>query len=48
MKRIFGIFMLACVCLALGLSVRWGREEEVSLVCLAPDLTLGTTYRRRI
>lgn len=31
MRKIIGIFMLACICLILGLSVRWGREADVSL-----------------
>lgn len=32
MKKVFGILMVACICIALGLSVRWGRECDVSLV----------------
>lgn len=32
MKKVLGILMLACVCIALGLSVRWSRDRDVSLV----------------
>ena len=32
MKKVFGILALACMCIALGLSVKQDREEGVSLV----------------
>ena len=33
MKKVFGILTVACICIALGMSVRWNRERDVSLVC---------------
>ena len=32
MKKIFGILLLSCVCILLGLSVKWGRESKLTLV----------------
>lgn len=32
MKKILGILVLASVCMLLGLSVRWSREQDVTLV----------------
>lgn len=32
MKKVFGILMVACICIALGLSVKWSRDRNVSLV----------------
>ena len=32
MKKVFGILILACMCIALGMSVRAGRERNLSLV----------------
>ena len=32
MKKVFGILMVACICLVLGISVRWYRDMDVSLV----------------
>ena len=34
MKKILGILLLSCVCILLGLSVRWSREKNISLVSL--------------
>lgn len=34
MKKILGILLLSCVCILLGLSVKWSREENISLVSL--------------
>ena len=32
MKKVFGILLLSCVCMLLGLSVKWSRSRNVSLV----------------
>lgn len=32
MKKVFGILVISCICILLGLSVRWGRERGISLV----------------
>ena len=32
MKKVIGMLMIVCICFLLGLSVRWGRERDVSLV----------------
>lgn len=32
MKKVFGILVISCICILLGLSVRWSRERGVSLV----------------
>ncbi len=32
MKKVLGILLLSCICILLGLSVKWGREQRVSLV----------------
>lgn len=32
MKKVLGILFLVCVCIALGLSVKWFREQNTSLV----------------
>ena len=32
MKKVLGILLLSCVCILLGLSVRWSRERGLSLV----------------
>ena len=32
MKKVFGILMVACICIALGFSVGWFRERNISLV----------------
>ena len=32
MKKVLGILLLSCICIALGLSVRWSRERGVTLV----------------
>ena len=33
MKRVIGILFLTVLCIALGLSVSWGKEKELSLIC---------------
>lgn len=32
MKKVLGILLLSFVCILLGLSVRWSREQNVTLV----------------
>lgn len=32
MKKVFGILVLSVVCILLGLSVKWSREKDLSLV----------------
>ncbi len=32
MKKILGILMVVCICIALGISVGWFRERDVSMV----------------
>ena len=32
MKKVLGILILSVVCILLGLSVKWSREKDVSLV----------------
>ena len=32
MKKVFGILVLSCMCILLGLSVRWSRAKDISLV----------------
>ena len=33
MKKVLGILLLSCICMLLGLSVKWSRDKDVSLVC---------------
>jgi hypothetical protein len=32
MKKVLGIFIVALMCIALGISVFWGRENAISLI----------------
>lgn len=32
MKKIIGILALSCICILLGLSVKWSKEKDISLV----------------
>ena len=32
MKKVLGILLISCICLLLGLSVRWSKEKNISLV----------------
>lgn len=32
MKKILGILALSCICILLGLSVKWYKDRDVSLV----------------
>ncbi len=32
MKKVVGILVISCICIMLGLSVKWGREKDLSLV----------------
>ena len=32
MKKVLGILLLSCICILLGLSVRWNKDRDVSLV----------------
>lgn len=31
MKKVFGILIISCICMLLGLSIKWSRERNVSL-----------------
>ena len=31
MKKVFGILVLSCICILLGLSVKWSKEKNISL-----------------
>ena len=31
MKKVLGILLVSCICLVLGLSVKWSREHNMSL-----------------
>ena len=31
MKKVFGILIISCICLLLGLSVKWSKERNISL-----------------
>ena len=42
MKKIFGILMVTCICIALGLSVRWSRDSDISLVSERAAYRLST------
>ena len=35
MKKVLGILLLSCICILLGLSVRWSRDKDVSLVSVS-------------
>ena len=32
MKKIIGILALSCICILLGLSVKWSKEKDISLI----------------
>ena len=32
MKRVIGILVVSCICILLGLSVKWNKEKGFSLV----------------
>lgn len=32
MKKVLGILVLSCICILLGLSVKWSREKDISLI----------------
>ena len=32
MKKVLGILLLSCICILLGLSVKWSRDRNISLV----------------
>ncbi len=32
MKRVIGILVVSCICILLGLSVKWNKEKGLSLV----------------
>ena len=34
MKKVLGILSVSCLCILLGLSVKWSREENITLVSL--------------
>lgn len=38
MKKVFGILVISCICILLGLSVRWSKEKGLSLVSSAYKL----------
>ena len=40
MKKVFGIFLFSCMCILLGLSVKWSREERLTLVSLCENTDL--------
>ena len=31
MKKVFGILIISCICLVLGLSIKWSKERNISL-----------------
>ena len=31
MKKVFGILIISCICLVLGLSIKWSKERDISL-----------------
>ena len=41
MKKLLGILLLSCVCILLGLSVRWNRDKNLSLVSPSENSTLA-------
>jgi len=32
MKKVLGILLLSCICILLGLSVKWSKDTNISLV----------------
>ena len=41
MKRFFGILLLSCICMLLGLSVKWSRANDISLVSEMADAEIS-------
>ena len=41
MKKILGILSVSCLCILLGLSVKWSREQSITLamLCEITDLS---------
>ena len=37
MKKVLGILAISCICILLGLSVRWNKDKDVSLAILADN-----------
>ena len=40
MKKVLGILGLSCVCILLGLSIKWSIAEDVSLVSAASNMII--------
>ena len=40
MKKVFGILIISCICLLLGLSVKWSKERNISLAVYANNYEL--------
>ena len=41
MKKMIGVLVVSCMCILLGLSVKWGRERRLTLVSLAKNIGIG-------
>ena len=40
MKKVFGILIVSCICLLLGLSIKWSKERNISLAISANNVEL--------
>ena len=41
MKKILGILSVSCLCILLGLSVKWSREQSITLAMLCGIVDLS-------
>ena len=40
MKKVLGILGLCCICILLGLSIKWSIAENISLVSAASNVSI--------
>ena len=45
MKKVVGILVISCICIMLGLSVKWSKEKNLSLVDPMNELGLMVEMR---
>lgn len=41
MKKMLGVLVVSCMCILLGLSVKWGRERRLTLVSVTENSGIG-------
>ena len=41
MKKVLGILALSCICIMLGLSVKWSRDKSISLISMLENTEIS-------